>query len=196
MKKSKLEHADVKAAWMACTAETRDRETRVLGKTRALARASAGLPSHTARAFYGTMPRTEIPSGPFEPARPWSLPGPRNMSEGWVPSPLGTVHGWPPGPLPRLVIPSPGIASGEQRLVLASERLVSPHMATTTGSTMTTLSRERVSDTSSRDRRSLVGYLQEPQPSRPQDADLFEDPHSAGPRSSGKRNAASCDGFR
>ena len=135
--------------------------------------------------LYGTMPRTGIPSGPFQPARPWSLPGPRNMSEGWVPSPLGTVHGWPPGPLPRLVIPSPGIASSEQRLVLASERFVSPHMATTTGSTMTTLSRECVSDTSSRDRRSLVGYLQDPQPSRPQDADLFEDPHSAGPRSAG-----------
>jgi len=54
-------------------------------------------------------------------------------------------------------------------------------MATTTGSTMTTLSRESASDSSSRDRRSLAGYVQDPQSSTPQDAGLFEDPHSTGP---------------
>jgi len=87
---------------------------------------------HSAELF-GTLPRTGIPSEPFQPSRPWSLPCPRDMSEGWVPSPLGTVHGWPPGLLPRSLIPNPCIAPGEQRPVRASECHVSAHMVMTTG---------------------------------------------------------------
>ena len=133
----------------------------------------------------GTLPRTGIPSRPFQPARPGSLPGPRDMSEEWVTLPLGTVRGLPTGPLPQSVIPDLGTAPGEQWPDLASERHTSSLMVTTAGAptvqfTTTALNRGSANDPSSLDTRSLTGYVRGPHPLRLQDAGPAVDAGPAG----------------
>ena len=82
------------------------------------------------------------PSGPqrltlTEPPRPWSLPGPRDMPERWVPSVHGTVPGQQTGSPTHLVIFEGGDALGAQRPSFTPTLRMSPGIVTTTAGTMT-----------------------------------------------------------
>ena len=131
--------------------------------------------------FFGRPARMGVLAEPRQPSRPWSLPGPRKMTGGWVPSFPGFTQGQPTGSVVQSTTPTFGAA------LFSTAGLLTARASTTTSRTFR---RESFCDSTSPSRRSVAGSNREPHATTPFSAgpDASENAgpaHSAGPENAG-----------